>query len=243
MQLRKKEIQSILIVAFIAALIFSFNEWGIKNFSVIIGLQNLLLAFIFCLIIYTVHAFSQKLTANFFEHEVEFTHISIKKKIKEIHRSITIPIGPLITFFITLISNGKFIFLILNSFDLKSNKTNRLGRKWTNIKDFEEAQIALAGPLSDILLLILFKLLLPLSFVFSKGMFIASTIAIFNMLPLPKVDGSRIFFGSRPLYVASLIFIIIFVILIFQLSIIQTLILALILSLVVGILYLYKLNN
>ncbi len=243
MQLRKKEIQSILIVAFIAAFIFSFNEWGIENFNITLGIQNLILAFVFCLIIYTVHAFSQKFTANFYDHDVEFTYISMKKKIAEIRKTINIPIGPLLTLLITLISNGKFIFLILNSFNLKTNKTRRLGHKWVNIKEFEEAQIALAGPLSNILILILFKILTPLSGVFSKGMFIASTIAIFNMLPIPKVDGSRIFFGSRPLYVASLIFIIIFVILIFQLSVLQTLILALLLSLIIGGIYLYKLNN
>jgi Zn-dependent protease len=243
MQLRKKEIQSILIVAFIAAFIFSFNEWGIENFNITLGIQNLILAFVFCLIIYTVHAFSQKFTANFYDHDVEFTYISMKKKIAEIRKTITIPIGPLLTLLITLISNGKFIFLILNSFNLKTNKTRRLGHKWVNIKEFEEAQIALAGPLSNILILILFKILTPLSGVFSRGMFIASTIAIFNMLPIPKVDGSRIFFGSRPLYVASLIFIIIFVILIFQLSVLQTLILALLLSLIIGGIYLYKLNN
>ena len=243
MQLRKKEIQSILIVAFIAAFIFSFNEWGIENFNITLGIQNLILAFVFCLIIYTVHAFSQKFTANFYDHDVEFTYISMKKKIAEIRKTINIPIGPLLTLLITLISNGKFIFLILNSFNLKTNKTRRLGHKWVNIKEFEEAQIALAGPLSNILILILFKILTPLSGVFSKGMFIASTIAIFNMLPIPKVDGSRIFFGSRPLYVASLIFIIIFVILIFQLSVLQTLILTSLLSLIIGGIYLYKLNN
>ena len=243
MQLRKKEIRSILIIAFIAAFIFSFNEWGIDKFNLLVGIQNFLFALVFCLIIYTTHAFSQKFTAKFFDHEIEFTLLTIRKKIKEVRKTIMVPIGPAITLLITLLTNGKLIFLLLNSFEMKSNKTHRLGRKWINIKDFEEAQIALAGPLSEILLLILLKILSPLSLIFSKGMFIASTIAIFNMLPLPKVDGSKIFFGSRPLYVASLVFIIIFIILIFQLSILQTLILAMILTIIVGTIYLYKLNN
>lgn len=240
MEFSKKEIRFILIAAFIAAFVFSFNEWGIEKFSITIGIKNLVIAFIFCLIIYFFHSAAQKFTANHYEYKIEFTLIDMKRKIKEIRKIISIPIGPIITLLLIFISNGKFIFLILNSFKHISQKEFRVGRQWTNIKEFEEAQIALSGPLSQIILLIIFKLLLSISTIFNKAMFITSVIAIYNMLPIPKVDGNKIFFGSLPLYIASLVFIVVFIILIFHLSILQTIILALIFSITIAVIYLYK---
>jgi len=243
MELTKKETQRIIIAAFIAAFVFSFNEWGIEKFNAAIGVKNLILAFVFCLVIYFFHAIVQKLTAEFYEYKIEFTLIDLKRKIKELRRGVSIPIGPIITLLVTFISNGNFFFIILTSFEHLQKKEFRIGRRWTNIIEFEEAQIGLSGPLSQILLLIVFKILTPLSPVFQKGMFIASTIAIFNMLPIPKVDGARIFFGSLPLYITSLVFIVVFIVLIFQLSILQTLILAFIFAFVIGLVYLFKSKN
>jgi Zn-dependent protease len=240
MEFDKKEIRNILIAAFLAAFVFSFNDWGLEKFTPTVGLRNLFLAFIFTLIIYFSHAFSQKLMANHYDYRIRFTLISMKRKIKDLRRYITFPTGPIITLLLTLLSNGKFIFLVLNSFEHVTQKEFRVGRRWSNIKEFEEAQIALAGPLSQIVLLLIFKFLLPLSAIFNTALFITSVVAVYNMLPLPKVDGLKIFFGSLPLYITSLVFVIIFILLIFHLSALQTLFLALIFSLVIGVIYLYK---
>ena len=240
MEFGKKEIRNISIAALVAAFAFSFNEWGIGKFDAIIGIKNLLVAFVFCSIIYFSHSFAQKLAAGHYEYRIEFTLISMQRRISEVKKMVSIPIGPIITLLATFVSNGKFIFLILNSFRHVPENEFRVGKQWINIKEFEEAQIALAGPLSQIVLLIIFKLLLPFSVVFNKAMFITSVIAIYHMLPLPKVDGSKIFFGSRSLYIASLVFIVTFIILIFHLSVIQTIILALLFSTILGIMYLYK---
>ncbi|MBS3151431.1 hypothetical protein J4443_03580 [Candidatus Woesearchaeota archaeon] len=243
MEFSKKEIKYILVAAIIAAFVFSFNEWGIEKFNIATGIKNLFIAFIFCSVIYFLHSFAQKLVADYYEYRIEFTLIDIKRRVRKIGkigRAVTIPIGPIITLLLVFISAGKFIFLLLNSYEHISQKEFRIGRQWVNLKEFEEAQIALAGPLSQIVLLIIFKLLLPFSVVFNKAMFITSVIAIYHMLPLPKVDGSKIFFGSRSLYIASLVFIVTFIILIFHLSVIQTIILALLFSTILGIMYLYK---
>ncbi|MEK6856812.1 MAG: hypothetical protein AABX49_02235 [Nanoarchaeota archaeon] len=241
MEFSKTEVKYILIAALIAAFVFSFNEWGVERFSAAIGAKNLLIAFVFCSIIYFVHSVAQKFMADYYEYSIEFTLIDMKKKIKP-GKVTTLPIGPIITLLLIFISAGKFIFLILNSYEHIHKKEFRIGRQWINLKEFEEAQIALAGPLSQIFLLIVFKLLLPISVIFNKAMFMTSVIAIYHMLPLPKVDGSKIFFGSRTLYVTGLVLTVSFVILIFHMSIIQTIILALLFSLVLGIIYLYKKN-
>lgn len=243
MELTKKETINIVIVAFIAAFVFSFNEWGIESFDFGVGIKNLSISFVLCLIIYSVYVLAEKLVARYYEYGISFEILILEKRIKEVRRIVKIPIGPLVTLFITLVSAGKFLFIILNSFKLVPDGELRTGRRWSGIKEFEEAQVALSGPLSLVILLVIFKIFSPFSQVFEKGMFIASTVMIFNLLPLPKVDGSKIFFGSFPLYITSLVFSVTFVLLIFYLSIIQAIILALIISLAIGIAYLYKLNN
>lgn len=240
MEFNKKEIKLIFIAALVAGLIFSFNEWGMEKFSLSVGIENLLTAFIICLVTYFIHSFFQKMVAEHYEYKIEFSLVEMKRKISKVGKIMTIPIGPIITILLTLISNGKFLFIVLSSYKHIIQKEFRIGRRWTNIKEFEDAQIALAGPLSQIFLLIVSKMLINVSPIFNKAMFIVSTIAIFNMLPFPQLDGSRIFFGSKPLYLASLVFIVAFIILIFHLSIIQTMILALIFSVVLAIIYLYK---
>lgn len=240
MEFSKKEIKLVLIAAIIAAFVFSFNDWGIEEFSVAIGIKNLFIAFIFCLIIYFLHSAAQKFVADYYDYKIEFTLIDIKRKLMDVRRTVSIPIGPIITFLLIFVSAGKFVFILLNSYEHISQKELRVGRQWTNLKELEEAQIALAGPLSQIFLLIVFKLLIPFSVVFNKGMFIASVIAIYHMLPLPKVDGSKIFFGSRTLYLTGLVFIVAFIVLIFRLSTLQTIILALLFSAILTIIYLYK---
>ena len=242
MELSKKEVKKIILVAFIAAFVLTFDEWGIESFDLIFGLRNLMLVFIFTIIIYFCHAIAQKLTAEYFDHGVEFDIYSITKRINEVRRSITIPLGPIITLLFTIATQGKLFLLILNTFNELPDKVSRLGRKWTNIKEFEIAQIALSGPLSQIILLMVFKILSPISDVFYQGIYTVSTIAIFNMLPIPKIDGIKIFSGSRTLYITSLIFIILFVLLVFNISVIQTFIISLILSLISGLVYFYKLK-
>ena len=243
MEFTKKEIRDILIVATIVAIIFTLYELrNISNidFKFLNGLSILISTFIFSIIIYFVYASTQKLAAKFYDYKATFGLLNWEKNIKEIRKKVSIPLGIIITLLVTIISSGRLFFVILNSTLIENKREERLGRKWTNIKEFEEAQVALAGPLSLVLLLILFKLLSLTSLVFERGMFITSTIMIFNMLPIPKVDGIKIFFGSIPLYIASTIFLILFTFLIFKLSIIQSLMLALIFALVIAGIYLYK---
>ena len=43
MELSKKEVKKIILVAFIAAFVLTFDEWGIESFDLIFGLRNLML--------------------------------------------------------------------------------------------------------------------------------------------------------------------------------------------------------
>jgi Zn-dependent protease len=209
MQLTKKEIKRLLIASLIAGLVFSFTEWGITQFNLTIGLLNLIRAIIISSLVYTIHALSQKLIAQKSCCGIEFKLITAKK-IPYPRGEIKLPkflqhIGPIITLLVSIISNGKLFFIALASFEPKLKRKLRVGHKWVNIKEYEEATIAFAGPISNLLLLVIFKLLQPLAApFFTKAIFITSTLAIFHLLPFPKFDGLKILIGSKFLYLFSI---------------------------------------
>jgi len=251
MAFEKQEVKALIIASLVSALVFSFNEWGTEKFSLSIGVLNLIRALIITSLIFTFHAYLQKRVAKRFNCTAKFRLltlepykyevVTIQDRAKKETKIILKPIGLLITLFVTLLSNGKLMLVLLASAVIEPKKISRVGRKFVNIKESEFAQIALAGPIAELILLAVFKLLLPISpLFFQKAMFIAASLAVFNILPIPKMNGGQIFFSSIPIYLFSLFFVILFVISVYQLSIINTLMLSLILSLLISILYVYK---
>ncbi|MAG52745.1 MAG: hypothetical protein CMH62_02165 [Nanoarchaeota archaeon] len=241
MELTKKELRNLLIASIIAGLVFSFNEWGIETFNLVFGLKNFIRAILISALIYSVHIFAQKIAARRISCDAEFSLISTtSKRVPKYFKNI----GPIATILISILSNGKLFFIALASFTIKTSKKKRVGHKWTNIKETEEAAVAAAGPLSNLTLLILFKLLLPLATpFFSKAMFIASTLAIFHLIPFPQFDGIKLLVGSRISYVFVAVLTILTVILVNFLGAISSVIIALIIALALTLFYLYKLEK
>ena len=70
--------------------------------------------------------------------------------------------------------------------------------------DYPELKVAIAGPISNILLAIGFGLLLRLGVaseladLFLYGVLINCVLAIFNLVPIPPLDGSKILFDLLP---------------------------------------------
>jgi len=67
-----------------------------------------------------------------------------------------------------------------------------------------ELKVAIVGPISNVLLAIVFGLLLragitpELTEVFTYGVYINCALAIFNLVPIPPLDGSKILFELLP---------------------------------------------
>lgn len=247
MPFSKEEIKELIITIVIATFVFSFNEWGIEEFSLKMGIINLIRALLVCTLIFPLHAYVQKQTAKKFDCTSKFKLLSLeppkyKTIITQKIKSFLKPIGPIITLLITFISNGKLLLVLLSTAEITPNKTKRVGRKFTNIKEFEFAQIAFSGILTELVLLVTFKLLLPIApLFFEKAMFISASLAVFHILPIPKMDGGQIFFGSRAFYIFSLIFVITFITTIYFLSIFNTLMISLIVAGLIALIYFYKL--
>ncbi len=121
-----------------------------------------------------------------------------------------IPMGIILAILFIFISKGKFFFTAIGIHELKEKLVARTGNKKIFLEYFEEALIVLSGVITHVLLVVIAILIsksLGINLVnFTKINFY---MALFSLLPLSNLDGSKIFFGSIILWLFTLIFVII----------------------------------
>ena len=160
-------------------------------------------------------------------------HVSIFGK-KYLIKSI--PIGIIISLLVMLFSNGILFFLAVGQYSLYVKSGSRVGRKFVQVTDFEEATISLVGPMSHIILMLVAGFFNNYGS-FDAFIFINAAMAIFYMLPIHNLDGTKIFMGSPVLYVTSLVFMVSAIVLVYFLSIIPLLIVTGVAASIAGLLF------
>ena len=145
----------------------------------------------------------------------------------------------LLPILIAFLSNGQIYFTAISTLAVSVTAAHRLGKKYLQPSDAEIAKIALIGPILNIIFALVVKTLFGLSGIAGLFVLINISLAISNMLPLPKLDGGLIFFGSKLLYIFSIVFILGSSFLIYFLTILPTLILSLLFATTILILYYY----
>jgi len=150
------------------------------------------------------------------------------------------PIGIVLALFLTLLSNGLLFFLAVGQYALLLKKSGRFGRKFVEVTDYEEAKIALAGPMMHVILMVIAKFFNGHG-TFDTFIFINAALALFYMIPFSQLDGTKVYFGSRLMYVSSLVFIVSMVVLVYNVTIIPMLIISAIAAIVAfGLYYYYR---
>ncbi len=242
----KSEVRALVISILVISLAIGFDD---KSDIFIWGhwIQNFLAVMLMVTVAFIVHQLGHKIVAraNGFETEynlwgVQSFKLTTKslmgrtinkpfpKVIKLFGKEFTInafPIGVVISIFVTLLSNGKIFFLAIGQYNLLLKKTARIGRKYIEVQNVEEAKIALAGPIASIILMVIAKLFNTHG-TFDTFIMVNAALAIFHMIPLPNLAGIKIYFGSRILYVTSLVFIVAMVVLVYNVSVIPMLIIS-----------------
>lgn len=231
-------------------LVFGFND-GQPQFELSYWIINLIRVFIIVIIAIVVHDFGHDLIAkrNGLKSDYRtwgvrkfwFGENTFPKNIKFFGKEFTInqfPIGIVLALTITIFSNGRLYWAAVSSYGLVIEKATRLGKKFVDITDYEEAKIAIAGPLAVTFLMLIFKLLNGTG-TFDQIVTILSWMAIFDMLPLPGLDGFKVMFGSIPLYVFGTSFIASSVILAYLLGAVPALIFSVLAALAFLAVYAY----
>jgi len=189
--LSAKEIEAIVVSTLIIAFIVSFKEWGIDKFDLVYGIRNLLDSVIIVALALLVRISVEKIEALRRGYRVEF-RVGLY--------------GLLAGLILVFVSNGLLFLLIPGGIAIYMIKGLRLGRFRYGINRFEVAMIALLGVMANIFLAIFLKALMLVSesALLNKAVFINVWLAIFAMLPIPPLEGSRIFFASRLTYFFTL---------------------------------------
>jgi len=246
----KKEIKALLVTIFIVALAFGFDDKK-PTFDAGYWLANLFRMLIIVTIAFLMKEFVRKLVAKTQGFDTEYGLWKIKRyRLKPVPAVInflgkswivrSIPAGAILSVLVTLISKGKLFFVAIGSYDLIIRKSGRFGKKTFHITDYDEAKIAVVGPLVNVALMITFQFFNK-NGMFDSFVFINGMIAAFHMIPVSSLDGAKIFFGSKVMYMFTLAFVLGTVLLIKVLAPVITLALAGIFALIfVSIYYYYR---
>ena len=213
------ELRGLVTAILVIGFIISFKEWGTTSFDLSAGLYNLFNAVLIVALSILIHDAGQRIWALAIGYRLEFKVWSF---------------GLLAALVVAFISNGSLWFVVPAGFMLHNIAGHRLGFFRYGVNYFGQAMVALAGPLFALMLIILFKVLNTFfpSPLLQKAIIFNVIYAITSLLPIPPLDGSKIFFGSRMLYAFALPAIIVATIL---MIIDVPIFLALIISLLIGI--------
>ena len=108
-------------------------------------------------------------------------------------------------------SQGLILALITSYFGFVFAAPGAVYVRGYNIKPSENGIISLAGPVTNIILAVLFLMSMPLasqygiSSIAMLGVYINSFLAVFNLIPLVVLDGAKIFRWSPLIWIATMI--------------------------------------
>lgn len=185
-----QEVKAILITVLASAFILTFRSWGAATFDFNAGLKNLFNAFLIVALCLVVKVSVQKIYSLHIGYKFEYRLWFY---------------GIIAAVLITFLSNGYLPLLALGGFVIEMMPGHRLGYFRYGINYYSIGVIALMGPLSSIALALFFRMF---SFLNNPLIDVAIRfnvfIAFFSMLPFPPLDGGKILYAARPLYVFSL---------------------------------------
>jgi hypothetical protein len=195
------ELRSLIIAVLAIAFIISFKDWGYgTNFSLRIGLFNYFNAILIVALSFLVHISIQRIWSLGTGFRLEWKMWSF---------------GLLFGLIMAFLTNG-FLWVILpGGFIVHHMGGHRLGWFRYGINYWAVGLIAVTGIFASIFLAAIFKALsvFVLNSLIQKVITFNIAYALYSLLPIPPIDGSRTFFGSRMLYAFSTAFIVIMAIL------------------------------
>ncbi len=159
--------------------------------------------FLFSVIIVLVSIFAKKIMAYLLDSDVEHEIWKVSRWGWKPHQYLKkeIPGGVIFPLFFSLISLGAIKFSALLTYETRALK-RRAAKRWgfysfTEITESHNALIGAAG-IAAVLILTIITYFLPANFEYLAK--ISAYYAFCNMLPISKLDGAQIFFGSKVLW-------------------------------------------
>ncbi len=182
------ELKGLIIAILVTSFVISFKEWGVGSvFDFKAGLFNFFNAILIVALSFLVHLSAQRVwaLATGYRHEFQMWGIGLG-----------------IALILAFVTNGRAWLIIPGGFIVHHLAGHRLGWFRYGINYWALGLIAFAGPLANILLAIVFKSLSGFvsNALIQKVIIFNIMYAVFSMVPIPPLDGSKVYFGARMLY-------------------------------------------
>jgi hypothetical protein len=207
--MNKKELLYFLVSIVVLSIVFGFDD-GSETFQLSYWLFNLFNVFIIVTICLSAYLGLQKYLAKVREAQIEYRIWTISRlKLKDYYKGDRpkIPLGIILCVLISFVSYGKWFFTAIGTSEINWDKSRRTGRKFTNITEYETALIYLGGPLALSIILFICNWLNLIGIETRMISTISFYILLFNILPIPGVDGSKAFSASKLVYIFFILFI------------------------------------
>jgi len=223
----KREVIHILISILVLSFIFGFDD-GQTTFRFGYWLQNMFVVAVSVAIVILVHDLAHKLVAAKFGSKTRFRIWGIKHYgfARKAHFPIKIhflnlkvipiaqfPLGVVLGLILSFVSRGSLFLPLIETFDTETKEYTRVGKQRLKLKEWEDAVIALAGPLANVALIIILRVI-STGGIFNNIILISSLYAIFHMLPVSSLDGGKIFLSSPTLWIFGVILILLSILLV-----------------------------
>ena len=181
------ELKGLIVSVLVISFIISFKEWGRGEFNVLVGLFNWFNAALIVTLALLVFNAAQKISGLRLGYKVEYKMWLT---------------GLLIGLLFVFVSRGKIWVLIPGGIMVHHIAGHRLGHWRYGLNYFQHGMIAIAGPVALISLAALFKVVNTFinTSLLQKTIFFCIMMAMYDVLPIPPLSGSRLFFGSRMTY-------------------------------------------
>lgn len=171
------EIRDLLISTVVLGIIFAFGNLSLVNFLVSLAIIGPALI---------LH---------------ELAHKFMAQKYDLVAAYVMWPTGIAIALLMAFVTQGTMIFAALGAVMIAPVYHTRLGYKLIGITGEQMGKISIVGPLTNIALAIISYLLMPLNpAFFYMSANINCWIALFNCIPVPPLDGTKIFRWNIPLW-------------------------------------------
>lgn len=184
----RQELSGLALAVVVTGFVFSFRDWGTKHFDLVVGLSNFFLMIIIAAISLVFRTGCQKIYALGEGYLVQFKVWLV---------------GLGIMLVLTFLSFGSVPLVLVGSVVASLMVKQRLGEFRYGFSYGNNAMIGAWGVLGNMILAIFFAIGVfyrPESYFFSKGLLLNMIMGFLALLPLPQLDGLKIFFGSRFLY-------------------------------------------
>jgi hypothetical protein len=235
----KKEVRALVVSILVLAVIFGLDDKR-AVFELRYWLANFVLVILGVTFALLLREVVKKFVAGRYGCKTEFEIWSVRRiwfSKGALLKKYGIPLGIIFGLYFSLISLGKFYFAAISLTRVEAERIKRVGKMFTRLTEFEESFILFIGAMVSLVLALIFNLFSSINL--SIFVTINKWIALFTFLPIPNLDGFRMFIGSRTLYVFGLLTTILCFIFISYLNPLLSLSLGVLISIIVTLIYFF----